>query len=390
MTIEFRCGQCNQLLRVPDNSSGKNARCPKCKALMQIPAASAVPSAAAGAPPPPLPPMPLSAVAPPPLPGQGSGGFPSGGFPSFGTPPAPPPVPPQPASSDDPFSFLKGDAPAKTAPPPPPPTFGPPMAANNPFSDPGGAKSANPFGGVGANPYAASAPAGYYVPQPGAMSGRIGLPWEAKKQSFGSWWETMTLIIGSPSRAFSMMRQQGGLGGPLIYTIIGSGIPVLVVMLFAIPIGLIIAVIAAQEGGAQGGGAVLGVGAVVLVAVLVGAAAGIVILTQILMFIMAGIYHLCLMMVGGARQPYETTFRVACYAQGAMAPLGFLRGLIPYLGGFIHMIWMIVLLIIGIARAHEIPTGKAALAVLLPFGVCFVLWVGFIALMVAGAVAGAN
>jgi phage FluMu protein Com len=43
MTIEFRCGQCNQLLRVPDNSAGKNARCPKCQALMQVPSSSPAP-----------------------------------------------------------------------------------------------------------------------------------------------------------------------------------------------------------------------------------------------------------------------------------------------------------------------------------------------------------
>ena len=40
MTIEFRCSQCNQLLRVPDTAAGKNARCPKCQALMLVPATS--------------------------------------------------------------------------------------------------------------------------------------------------------------------------------------------------------------------------------------------------------------------------------------------------------------------------------------------------------------
>ena len=32
MAIEFRCSQCSQLLRVPDDRAGKNARCPKCGA----------------------------------------------------------------------------------------------------------------------------------------------------------------------------------------------------------------------------------------------------------------------------------------------------------------------------------------------------------------------
>ncbi|HZN35674.1 MAG TPA: hypothetical protein VFB80_17715, partial [Pirellulaceae bacterium] len=38
MPIEFHCSQCNQLLRVPDASAGKNARCPKCQTLMTVPA----------------------------------------------------------------------------------------------------------------------------------------------------------------------------------------------------------------------------------------------------------------------------------------------------------------------------------------------------------------
>src|SRR4030095_14090459 len=46
MPIEFRCSQCNQLLRVPDDSAGKAARCPKCQALMTVPASGNPPFAA--------------------------------------------------------------------------------------------------------------------------------------------------------------------------------------------------------------------------------------------------------------------------------------------------------------------------------------------------------
>jgi len=59
MPIEFRCPACQQQLRVPDESAGKNAKCPKCATISAIPFASA---AAASAPPPPpsLPPPPSS------------------------------------------------------------------------------------------------------------------------------------------------------------------------------------------------------------------------------------------------------------------------------------------------------------------------------------------
>jgi phage FluMu protein Com/uncharacterized membrane protein len=46
--IEFRCNQCNSLLRVPDGSEGRDARCPQCQAVAVVP--SAVAAAPAPAP----------------------------------------------------------------------------------------------------------------------------------------------------------------------------------------------------------------------------------------------------------------------------------------------------------------------------------------------------
>jgi uncharacterized membrane protein len=37
MSIEFRCPSCQQQLRVPDDSAGKNAKCPKCGTIAAIP-----------------------------------------------------------------------------------------------------------------------------------------------------------------------------------------------------------------------------------------------------------------------------------------------------------------------------------------------------------------
>lgn len=38
MPIEFRCTACDKLLRTPDGTAGKQAKCPECGAVMQIPA----------------------------------------------------------------------------------------------------------------------------------------------------------------------------------------------------------------------------------------------------------------------------------------------------------------------------------------------------------------
>ncbi|MEZ6116832.1 MAG: hypothetical protein R3C28_09700 [Pirellulaceae bacterium] len=40
MPIEFHCGACDQLLRVPDTAAGKQAKCPKCGEIVSVPSAS--------------------------------------------------------------------------------------------------------------------------------------------------------------------------------------------------------------------------------------------------------------------------------------------------------------------------------------------------------------
>ena len=40
MPIEFRCHTCNRLLRTPDDSAGKPAKCPQCSAVLTVPVSS--------------------------------------------------------------------------------------------------------------------------------------------------------------------------------------------------------------------------------------------------------------------------------------------------------------------------------------------------------------
>lgn len=62
--------------------------------------------------------------------------------------------------------------------------------------------------------------------------------------------------------------------------------------------------------------------------------------------------------------------RVAAYANGSTA----LWNLVPVCGGLIGGIWTIVITVIGISRAHEISTGKALAAVLVPVVTCCLLF----------------
>jgi hypothetical protein len=235
----------------------------------------------------------------------------------------------------------------------------------------------SPFAGASTgeqlNPYASPAFAGYeFAAQPGARS---GLPWE-NKYSFRSWWETMTLVLTSPSLAFLQMRQAGGMGGPILFGFSGLAVPGGLFALLAIP--LIVIMSFGQPGNRIDAGQVgmgLGMGLGFLLVVLV----YILMYVTIGALIWASVTHLCLRLVGGARQGFERTFRVVSFSQGAIAPVSILLGCIPFgLGYLIQIVWTVSLLIIGISRAHETTTGKAAVAVLLPTGLCVAVMIGFV------------
>jgi len=103
------------------------------------------------------------------------------------------------------------------------------------------------------------------------------------------------------------------------------------------------------------------------------------------LFIMAGLYHLFLMMVSGAKRGFETTFNVTCYAVAAK-----LFMVIPFCGGTVAWIYSLVISIIGISGAHETDGWKGAFAVLMPFVFCcclVLLMVFFFGAAIAGLAA---
>jgi hypothetical protein len=164
------------------------------------------------------------------------------------------------------------------------------------------------------------------------------------------------MILTRPGEAFTAMNRQGGLGEPLLYAVIGGTFG----GVFAVTYNFVLRSFA-PFGDRQSDFAHLfaGVGWIFLL-----------VLTPLFvvigMFIASAILHVCLMIVGGAKQSFETTFRAVCFAEGSAGPLL----VIPVCGGLICGIWKIVLYCIGLARAHETDTGRAVLAVFLPLIVC--------------------
>ena len=200
---------------------------------------------------------------------------------------------------------------------------------------------------------------------------RSGLPWDERhsKGLFHGFIETLQMVLTRPSEAFTAMKREGGVGEPLFYAVIGGTFGA--VFAFAYNFAFrSLALFPTRHTAFEN--MIGGVGLIFLLILMP-------LLIVIGTFIGAAIYHVSLMIVGGAKQSFETTFRVICFGGGSVSPLL----VIPFCGGLVVLVWKIVVYSIGFARAHETDTGRAAVAVLLPLIVC--CGGGLLLLMMFGA-----
>jgi hypothetical protein len=188
---------------------------------------------------------------------------------------------------------------------------------------------------------------------------RSGLPWEHRQERgfFNAFVETLVMVLTKPGEAFAVMKREGGLGEPLIYALIGGCLGGIVSLLFSL--GLQSVGFFADRHDTFAAMTGMGVGSLAFIVLVP-------LFIVIGLFIGSAIVHLCLMIVGGANQSFETTFRVIAFSQGSTGPLQ----MIPVCGGMIAGVWALVCNCIGLARAHETDTGRAVLAVFLPLIVC--------------------
>ena len=188
---------------------------------------------------------------------------------------------------------------------------------------------------------------------------RGGLPWERREERglVNAFIETLVMVLTKPGEAFAAMKREGGLGEPLIYALIGGCVGGVVSFLFSLGLQSIGFFADRQSTFAAMAG--MGIGSAVFLVLLP-------LFIVIGLFIGGAIVHLCLMIVGGANQSFETTFRVLAFSHGSTGPLQ----MIPICGGVIAGVWALVCSCIGLARAHETDTGRAVLAVFLPLIVC--------------------
>jgi hypothetical protein len=155
-------------------------------------------------------------------------------------------------------------------------------------------------------------------------------------------------VVTAPVGFFRGIRRQGDFVNPLIFAIICYEISAI--------LGGLLSLVGVSMGDTQGLGSFL----IGLILAPIGAAIG--------LFIGAGILHLLVMLIVGSRNSgYEGTFRV-----GAYSSVTSLVSWIPIIG-LIASLYGIYLAIVGIREVHNTTTGKAALVVLIPAIVVFIL-----------------
>jgi hypothetical protein len=163
-------------------------------------------------------------------------------------------------------------------------------------------------------------------------------------------------VVARPAEFFSSIPRRGNYWPPLIFALICAEVSTI--------LGGIIRLAWQPEnvGGVRFQGVAYGFGSFVADVILtpIGAAIG--------LFVFAAIAHLLVMLfVGNANSGYEATFRVVCYVSVTS-----LVNWIPLIGGLLAL-YGLYLAVVGIREMHVTTTGRAALVVLLPIAVIFLL-----------------
>jgi len=194
-----------------------------------------------------------------------------------------------------------------------------------------------------------------------------GIPWENRNRLgfFPSLFGTMRACLFEASDFFENMPKRENLGSAIGYILLLGWIGALGGILWNVLLQ------GAQHAALRN----LGMQPPAAMPAAIGFAvyAGLIVLFPLILllalFIWSAILHVVLWILGGAKEGFEATVRVYCYAAGSTAIFQW----VPICGGLVGFIWSLVLQIIGLARVHQIGTGKAAVAVLLPLALCCAL-----------------
>jgi hypothetical protein len=192
------------------------------------------------------------------------------------------------------------------------------------------------------------------------------LPWQSRER-YASWLdavvETVKVVLFDPSRAFRRIQEPGSFGSSFVYLVLVGSVGVVAWQMVAAFLQMVGLLSRRALGGNPAELLLPGVGLVGLFVVNVAIALGALVVGAL---INAGVVHVFLLIVGGARRTFEATFCVVAYASATTS----LLQIVPVCGTLAALVWQLVILIIGLAAAHQTTTGKSAVAVLMPMLLC--------------------
>lgn len=221
-------------------------------------------------------------------------------------------------------------------------------------------------------------PQEFPAPEPPPM-----LPtWERPEPGgfFPAAWESVKEILGSPAETFRRMPPGGGAARPLKFYILVTWLTSSIAVLYQMVAATINPELFSGTQGAS-------LSQATLLMVLGGAILLMPLFLLVGIYFSAGLLHGALLMLGGARKPFETTLRALCYAGGATSVIQ----LVPICGGWISWIAWLVYSAIALKEAHATdlwrPIAALVLVGLLCCGAVFGITVATAAAM--GAATGA-
>lgn len=83
------------------------------------------------------------------------------------------------------------------------------------------------------------------------------------------------------------------------------------------------------------------------------------------LFLWSVLLHVSLLLIGGAKEDFEASFRVVSYTSAAD-----LFNIVPIIGWLVALVWKLYLLVVGVREVHQTGTGRAFAAVILPLLFC--------------------
>ncbi|MDH4163447.1 MAG: YIP1 family protein [Nitrospirota bacterium] len=210
-----------------------------------------------------------------------------------------------------------------------------------------------------------------------AVEGRTRTPWEDRSTVGGlrGIMETLKGSLFAPGNFFKNMPVTGGLTDPIVYALITGMVGIMAFYLWQTLLHDALPVMMPHD---IKGPAAFDALSGIHIAVIAFAAPFSIILN---LFIWSGLLHLLLLLVQGAKNGFEATFRVAAYSYGANIFLA-----VPFCGWPLAIVWSIVLVIIGLKESHGTTGGKSAFVVLFPLIMCCAAAVLF-SVLILGTVA---